>query len=241
MDCKICLKKIPDNILLHLKHLKLYHPFEVTYKCIYEKCCRNFSSFGALKKHLNICSFKMHVSQNPTDIKSIDDSSLHTSVIFKDLKSISGSNSSINANKSVFEQNSEAGVISNSILKFVALLYNKPNISRSLVQKIIEEFQDTIQNVSDYFFQQLKTILPPEIHHSLNNVLEVSIFDNINSDNINSDNINTKGLNISKNLNTLSRRNHFLLGNCMIIRKNKTKQFSPCGSVKVRSCPCAKP
>jgi len=83
MNCRICLKKISGDTGACIKHLKSYHPFEMTYKCIYSKCYRIFPFFFSLQKHLDKCSFQIHQLQNSNNEKSQDDSSLQTSVIFK--------------------------------------------------------------------------------------------------------------------------------------------------------------
>lgn len=178
MNCRICLKKIFGDTRAHMKHLKSYHPFEMTYKCIYPKCYRIFSSFFSLQKHLGKCLFHIHQLQDTTDRKSQNDSSLQTSVIFE-MKNIPESNS-CNTNDFVSEESIASNNIENCVLKFIAQLYQKP-ISRSIVQKIIEEFKDTIQNVSEHFLQKLKSQFPSDLHN-LGNCFKISMLEHIDSE-----------------------------------------------------------
>lgn len=180
MNCGICSKKISGDISLHLKHVKQNHPFEMTYKCIYYKCYRKFPSFSSLQKHSYSCSFQKHQVQDPITLQ--DDSSLQTCVIFKNSENIPDSNLYNSRSNSLVERDIGCNNIQNCILKFVAQLYNKPNISRSAVQKIIEQFQDTLQNVSDYFIQNLKTQLPSELHINLNNCFDIPMLKEISSE-----------------------------------------------------------
>lgn len=65
------------------------------------------------------------------------------------------------------------------MLKFVVQLYEKP-IVRLAIQKIIEEFRDTIQNVSEHFLQQIKSQLPSNSYNFVN--CQISILENIDSE-----------------------------------------------------------
>lgn len=86
------------------------------------------------------------------------------------------------------------------MLKFVAHLYQKP-IPRSTVQKITEEFQNTIQNVSEHFLQKLKTQLPFNLHKNLDDCFEIPMLKTLVE--------NITDFNISENLNILFSQNHF--------------------------------
>lgn len=130
MDCQFCSKKIFGDTQLYLQHIKSNHPFEMTYKCLNEKCYRKFSSFVSLKKHLRTCLFQILKVQEQSDSKSRNASSLQTSVIFSSTENIPDDNSCYNTiHCPVVEENILSHSVQNCILKFVAQLYNKSNIT----------------------------------------------------------------------------------------------------------------
>lgn len=92
------------------------------------------------------------------------------------MENVTENNAITNTNNFIIEKNILSNDIENFVLKFVAQLYQKP-IVRLIVQKIIEEFRDTIQNVSEYFLQQLKSQLPSNLYNFDN--CKIFILENI--------------------------------------------------------------
>lgn len=179
MNCQFC-STISVDISSHFKHLKRNHPFQMTYKCIYQKCYRKFSTLPSLQKHSLTCSFRMHQLQKP--IQSQDDLLLQTTVVFQNSENIAKSNLCDNNNICPVEIDIEPNNIENCILKFITQLYNKPSVSRSVIQTIVEEFQSTVNNLSDYFIQKLKAQLPSELHYVLNDCFEIPLLKDICSE-----------------------------------------------------------
>lgn len=60
INCQFHLKQISGNTQIHLKHLKSYHLFEISYNCIFSNCYKKFYKFCTLEKHLIKCSFRVN-------------------------------------------------------------------------------------------------------------------------------------------------------------------------------------
>lgn len=63
-------------------------------------------------------------------------------------------------------------------MKYIAKLYNKPNVPRLIVQEIVEELKEVIQNISEHFHDKLKEELP-EFQNILKNCFNISILDDV--------------------------------------------------------------
>jgi len=73
----------------------------------------------------------------------------------------------------------EANDIRNYVLKYIATLYNKSNVPRVIIQEIVEELQETIQNIS-HFHNELKKKLPHE--DVLKNCFNISILEDVKTE-----------------------------------------------------------
>lgn len=178
INCQFCLKQIFGDTQIHLKHLKSYHLFEMSYNCIFSNCYRKFYKFFALEKHLIQCLFR--INQTKSVSNKIIQNDMTEDVYYggECSQNFSFNNDNFSKEKDILESDD----IRNHALKLIATLYNKPNVPRLIIQEVVEELQKTIHNISQYFHNKLKKKLPYEFQDVLKNCFNISVLEDVKTE-----------------------------------------------------------
>lgn len=180
ISCQFCLKQISGDTQIQLKHLKSYHSFGISYNCIFSNCYRKFYKFFTLEKHVIECSFRINQTKSVFNEIIQNDTRMIEDIYFEgeSTHNFSFDNDNSSEEKDVLESND----IRNYVLKYIDSLYNKPNVPRLIVQEIVEELQETIQNISEHFHNKLKKKLPHEFQDILKNCFNISILEDVGTE-----------------------------------------------------------
>ncbi|XP_034934881.1 uncharacterized protein [Chelonus insularis] len=177
MYCSICNEFSSPCSLQVLRHMQLFHSHNTVYPCI-NNCNRTFASIPTLKKHIKICLVAANdlVTQNNTLLKSEVkfDSTLN--------------NTDHNDHTESSEDQSSIGTIvddkciERKFLQFIGYLYNKPSLSRLIVQDIVENFSELTHGIISIFKHNLKTAIPSDYHDLITNILQINPCSNFDSE-----------------------------------------------------------
>ena len=180
MKCNICSHSFGEVILL-LRHLKIFHPCEAAYTCIYESCKRKFISVPTLKKHALSCKGKNEYKLVSRTVLT-SDCNLSFDKKFQ-VDTVELTNNVPNAIELKCDKlNIGKHLIENSILSFIGKMYCNPALTDVIIQEIVSEFFRFVHNIINLFSNTLKSAVPVQYHNAIDKIGDFDIIDHLKTD-----------------------------------------------------------
>lgn len=153
-SCFIC-KKSLHSIPMFCKHFKVKHATYnfLEYICVERGCNRSFHLLNSFKKHLTTHETDVFLPTVETNSNVVTSNHNYSSInssasnvnLFPTIENSSKSDPDV-----VFEHFNDFRLTNNHIGKFLASLYSNVQISRNVIQVIVESIIDIIEGIKNY-------------------------------------------------------------------------------------------
>lgn len=170
MRCSLCYK-VFESVSALLQHIRVLHPLQPKYSCVYGNCVRQFISISTLTKHVSTCNKNVAcvvaVKKND-DRKEVDQCAIRDKKMFF---------SSIVSLPSINEINihDEQKRIEKTLFEFIAKLYGNTSITNVTVNEVVLAFENVLSGITDSTKNILKCKVPLQFHQLIDESFDLSI------------------------------------------------------------------